>query len=368
MSLIMGLGLATSSYAFNEGKQSFPIENYNFSDLEGPVTDPDSVKVEDVSPKEEDVSERARREEFEAKLRPLGECNSCAGSAFTPSFTPLLPRMKGTWAYPECNDAEDVLTQSDYFSLWHGGGDTLCLDVFRQVDDWGQFYSVETQVGETYVEVSNDGLMRIGVAPTQQDYYLRRQRAQLEKQDLDQASVSISQEYTSCAFYPRDQKEKVAWFIDFLKPLDRMVDICMAGQVNVSDVTDEARSSCHKFLFETFDLDQSGALNFREVGRAFYRSVVAHDSLSQCISALESYQKNLQKRTQLATSKMIMVLDQNSDDELSFNELLAMDQAQAEAFAPKDLAVYIGLLQRFPFLQERSEWSAEFLKQIQQSE
>jgi hypothetical protein len=77
--------------------ESRPLSSYRFSGVEGPASDPVYDRVEP----EEAIPADPNRFEFQA----IGDCNSCSGASFTPSFASLHEKMRGTWGYPECNEA-----------------------------------------------------------------------------------------------------------------------------------------------------------------------------------------------------------------------------------------------------------------------
>lgn len=319
-----------------ETKQSRPLGASGFSGLAGPISDPayDSV-----------YEEPQRAEAGELDFQPLGECNTCMGSNLVPSYAETPERMRGLWAYPDCSETTDILILKKHFSLWSGGANQICLEPVIEAQDLGYFYSFVTKTGETFVNVTNDGLMQTALPKETGAAF--KQKIKDRQLEIEEAASAMAREYAACGFFPVEESEFMIWIRSFLDDLDRFVAEC-APQGHNDTVSTEERRACQRVLFAEFDADNDGLLDFQELGDALFKALIAHDMMSTCISSL-SFRRTSQEALLDYTNMMIETLDRNEDFHLSQDELLVLDEHLQEIFDLRGMAAYYGLQDLFPF-------------------
>lgn len=337
-----------------EGKQSYSITDHRFSDWTGPVSE---KPEEDQGIIVEDIPQNTRTSNPTAWQPAItGECNSCAGSRFIESFSAQPTSMRGIWSQPDCGVSENILVHTEYFSLWHGGAEVLCLEPIIAVEDLGRFQMVKSPTGQTFVEITNDGLMRTAVP---EDTSRKNLEAIKTKNiEIEKAARFMGHEYASCAFYPRKKKGLTQNILEYVEDLDDLVKACYSGET-YKILPENPKCSAH--LFDYFDEDRSKSWDNIELSKAVFYGYMTHDLMNQCITSI-SYQRKRQADVLNMTNFLLGRLDANKDYRIDFDELKAFS-AQLNDMEVIDRMSILTLQDLFPFFSDAQAIDPNLIKE-----
>jgi hypothetical protein len=343
--LIISAGAAeASTKKYRKGGESRPYSDYDFIEESFPQSDPSMIEPEPVA-------EAADPDNLD--FQPLGdgyECNTCAGANYTESYAQLPKRAQGIWAYPDCSDTQGVLLQSDYFSMWSGKGQTICLEPVTDVEEYPLFSSVTTKSGTTYIEITNDGLMLTGLPPETVSDVLKKKYVE-EEWDIEKASENMTREYTSCGFYPKEEFELLIYSRQLVTELDDMVRNCYVPNYHNLDETQKRKElkSCGAFLLNKLDLDQSRSLDYEELTEATTKAFLTRDAAAGCVSG-QVFRRYRNDLILTIVNDMIGTLDKDGDLKLSIEELSGAHTFLRAMKDPEAQLIYSDLMNLYPFL------------------
>lgn len=330
-------------------KESRPYSNYDLASEDLPSTDPVTVIEEAMDPNGGVIE--ADPENFDFQPFYISECNTCRGSSFVESYAAMPEKARGIWSYPDCSNVKDVLFQTKYFAMWNNIGRTLCLEPVKSVTEYPSFFSALMSSGETYVTITNDGLMRTAVPPQDVSVELK-QKYRDENWDIEKAGSSMGREYASCGFYPKEEFEILNYAETLLQELDKIIDKCAIDESKGTYTKEQKgriRAQCGTFIFAQMDKDKSKNLDYLELTEATFKAFLIKDMMSKCVGGA-TYRRRKNDAILDVVNNLIGALDKNGDLKLSKKELSALDAYFNQQGDVSLETRYKDLLSFFPFL------------------